>query len=219
MHSPPSLVLIGPAAVGKSTIGNLTAGILGIPFVDLDEVGADYYSEVDWSVERLVRRIDQVGRVAAEREWEPARAHAVSRAVESHPDAVLALGAGHASYTDSSCLAEVRMAVAKVATVVLLLPTGDGALDLQELRQRSLTTKGTDWVSGGHDFLAEWLDDAGMRTLATDTVITGNDTPQKTAVRVAALVRASMKRAAAHCSVQTDDAPDSLHVAASEHSS
>lgn len=190
MSTTPSLLLIGPAAAGKTTIGNMTADILGLPFVDLDEVGAAYYAEVDWSIDRLVRRTAQVGRVAAEREWEPARAHAVRRAVEDHPGAVLALGAGHTSYTNPVCFADVRAAAAKVSTVVLLLPTGEREPDLAELRRRSLATKGTDWVSSGHDFLAEWLDDPGMRSLATNLVATGADTPRETASRVAMLVQA-----------------------------
>jgi hypothetical protein len=190
MSPSPALLLIGPAAAGKSTIGTLTADLLGIPFVDLDEIDADYYAEVDWSIDRLVRRSDEVGRVAAEREWELARAHAVRRAVEDYPDAVLALGAGHSSYTDAACFADVQAAAAKVPTVVLLLPKGERAGDLAELRRRSLTTKGTDWVSSGHDFLAEWLDDPGMHALATDLVITGTDTPRETALRVAGLVQA-----------------------------
>lgn len=195
MSKPPSLLLIGPAAAGKSTVGNLAAEILNRPFVDLDEIGADYYAEVGWSIERLVRRIKQVGRVTAEREWESARAHAVRRAIEDHPAAVLALGAGHTSYTDPACFSEVQIAVATVATVVLLLPTGEREPDLAELRRRSLTTKGTNWVSSGHDFLSEWLDDAGMHSLATSTVHTGADTPAETARRVARLVQAAVEQA------------------------
>lgn len=65
MTSAPLLVLIGPAAAGKTTIGSLTAGILGVPFVDLDEVAPAYYAEVGWSIERLVQRIGVLGRVAA----------------------------------------------------------------------------------------------------------------------------------------------------------
>ncbi|ARU52605.1 hypothetical protein CBR64_15225 [Cellulosimicrobium cellulans] len=118
----PVLVLLGPGATGKSTLGGLVAGLLGVAFVDLDAVADRYYPDVGWSVDRLVERIAVVGRVAAEREWEPARAHAVERAVADHPGAVLALGAGHASYTDPACLDRVRAALAPVPHVVLVLP-------------------------------------------------------------------------------------------------
>ena len=188
MSSPPSLVLIGPAAAGKTTVGSLAAPILGVPFVDIDDVGSAYYAEVGWSIDRLVRRTGQVGRLAAERDWEPARAHAVRRAVADHSGAVLALGAGHASYTDPRCLAAVRAALSRVPRVVLLLPSDDRATALTELRQRSRASKGTDWISSGHDFLAEWLDDEGLRSLATDTILTGGWEPQESAEQVAALV-------------------------------
>lgn len=190
MTSAPLLVLIGPAAAGKTTVGSLTAGILGVPFVDLDEVAPTYYAEVGWSIERLAQRIAVLGRVAAEREWEPARAHAVQRAVVEHPGAVLALGAGHASYTDPVCFAEVRGALNGVPRVILLRPAGDRDVSLDVLRQRSVASKGTDWISGGHDFLAEWLDDAGTQSLATETVTTAGLQADEVAAQIAAAVLA-----------------------------
>ncbi len=180
----PVLVLLGPAATGKSTLGEFVAGLLGVAFVDLDAVADRYYPEVGWSVDRLVERIAVVGRVAAEREWEPARAHAVERAVADHPGAVLALGAGHASYTDPACLDRVRAALAPVPHVVLVLPGADREHALTVLRARSVASKGTDWVRDGHDFLAEWFDDVGTRGLAHRTFLTLADDPAASARRL-----------------------------------
>ncbi len=182
----PDLVLLGPAAGGKSTLGALVADLTGRPFVDLDAVADRYYPEVGWSVDRLVGRVGVVGRVAAEREWEPARAHAVERAVSDHPGAVLALGAGHGSFTDATCLARARSALAAVPHVVLVLPSTDRGHALDVLRARALASKGTDWVSSGHDFLAEWFDDPGTRALAHRTFVTGAEEPDASARRLAA---------------------------------
>ncbi|NKY10360.1 shikimate kinase [Cellulomonas hominis] len=175
------VVLVGPAAAGKSTAGALAAAALGAPFVDLDAVGGAYYREVGWSVDRLVVRARAAGRIAAEREWEPARAHAVERVVADHPRAVIALGAGHASYTQPDLRARVQRALAPAADVVLLLPSPDRDGSLAVLRERALRTKGTGWVVDGHDLLAEWLDDEGLRALARRTVHTDGRTPEETA--------------------------------------
>lgn len=182
------IVLVGPAATGKTTLGALVAAQLGLAFVDIDEIGDDYYAEVGWSIDRLVDRIAVVGRVAAEREWEPARAHAVVRTLEDHHGSVIALGAGHTSYTDAAHLRTVRAALAPVRDVVLVLPSLDRDEALPELRRRSVASKGTDWVSDGHDFLAEWLDDPGTRSLARTTHVTGDASPEESArLLVAAL--------------------------------
>jgi shikimate kinase len=185
----PLLVLIGPAAAGKSTVGALVADRLGVPFVDLDAVAAPAYAEVGWSVTRLTTRIAAVGRLAAEVEWEPARAHAVARVVAEHPGAVVALGAGHTTYTSAVHAAAVRAALAPVRAVVLLLPAEAPEEALAVLRARSLADKGTDWVRDGHDFLAGWVADPAVRALATHVVVTGDEPPGRTAERLARLVR------------------------------
>lgn len=186
----PLVVLIGPAACGKSTVGAAAATLLRVPFVDADDVGEPFYREVGWDLSRLVDRIAAVGRVAAEREWEPARAHAVSRLVDGHPGTVVALGAGHTSYTDPAHRAVVRTALSRAGAVVLLLPAAARDDALRVLRDRSLATKGTDWVRDGHDFLADWLDDPAVRTLATHVLVTGDESPARAAARVVAIARA-----------------------------
>lgn len=186
----PRLVLVGPAACGKSTVGAAAAALLGVPFVDADDAGVPLYREVGWDLGRLVDRIAVVGRVAAEREWEPARAHAVSRLVDGHPGTVLALGAGHTSYSDPAHRAAVRTALSRAGAVVLLLPAAARDDALRELRSRSVATKGTDWIRDGHDFLAGWLDDPAVRGLATHVLVTGDEPPARTAERVAAIARA-----------------------------
>ncbi|GAB2466541.1 shikimate kinase [Xylanimonas ulmi] len=185
----PLLVLIGPAATGKSTVGAVVAERLRTTFVDLDAVGEPFYREVGWSLARLVERVRAVGRVAAEREWESARAHAVARAMATSPGAVVALGAGHASYTDPQHATTVRNALAGDGRVVLLLPSLDRYEALTQLRQRSLSDKGTDWVRDGHDFLAQWYDEEFMREIATDVVVSGGRAPAATADDVLTLIQ------------------------------
>ncbi|MFF3942119.1 shikimate kinase [Streptomyces phaeofaciens] len=180
----PLMVLIGPAGAGKTTLGREVAARAGVPFVDLDAVGDRYYAEVGWSVARVRERIDAVGRLAAETEWEPARAHAVARVVADRPGAVVALGAGHTSYTDPAALATARAALARCRDVVRLLPSPDRTVSLAVLRRRCAETRGSAWIVDGHDFLAQWLDDPAVRRMATRTVHTGEEPPGRTAERL-----------------------------------
>jgi shikimate kinase len=183
----PWLAFIGPAAAGKTSLGKRVAVLTGRPFVDLDAVAAPYYGEAGWSIPRLVERIHAVGRVAAEREWEPARAHAVERVVEDNPGAVIALGAGHTSYTDRDCSDRVRTALSRCLHVFFVLPNADLARSLDVLRHRSIQTKGTDWIFDGHDLLSEWLRDGVSRSMATRVVHTADEDPQQSAARVTGL--------------------------------
>jgi hypothetical protein len=150
----------------------------------LDAIAEPYYREVGWSIARLRDRITAVGRLAAEVEWEPARAHAVARAVVDHPGAVLALGAGHTSYTRDENLTTVRAALRRCRDVVRVLPSPNRHTSLGVLRERCITSKGRTWIVDGHDFLAHWLDDPGAQLVATQTIYTNTDTPQRTVERL-----------------------------------
>ncbi|MEU8104642.1 shikimate kinase [Nonomuraea muscovyensis] len=190
MNMAPWMVLVGPAAAGKSTLGAGLAVASGRTFVDVDALGEVYYGEVGWSMERLRDRIRAVGRVAAEREWEPARAHAVARVVADHPGAVIALGAGHGHYTRPEPFDRVRAALRAAGRVVLVLPSPDPERSVEILRQRSLAAKGTDWISAdGHDFLREWVRDPGVRVLATMVFHTEGEGPEQSVGRLLTMCR------------------------------
>lgn len=178
------MVLVGPAGTGKTTLGREIAAKTRRAFVDLDAVGDAYYAQVGWSMDRLRERIADIGRLAAEREWEPARAHAVAGVVADHPDAVIALGAGHTSYTDQQYLATVRTALERCRDVVRILPSTHRDTSLTALRRRCTADKGRTWIIDGHDFLAHWLDDPGTQLVATRTIYTGDETPDQTAARL-----------------------------------
>lgn len=67
-----------------------------------------------------------------------------------------------------------------------MLPSTDREHALGVLRARSFAGKGTDWRPAGHDFLAEWFDDPGTRSLAHRTFVTGTEDPAASARRLVA---------------------------------
>ncbi|MFF7755657.1 shikimate kinase [Streptomyces sp. NPDC007971] len=180
----PWMVLVGPAGAGKTSLGREIAARAHRPFVDLDAAADSYYAQVGWSIARLRGRIGAVGRPTAEAEWEPARAHAVACVVIDHPGAVIALGAGHTSYSDHQHLATVRTALEPCREVIRILPHPDRDISLAVLRRRCTASKGRSWIIDGRDFLAGWVDDPGTRTVATRTVYTLDETPAQTAARL-----------------------------------
>ena len=181
------MILVGPLAAGKSTLGALVAQRLGHPFVDLDDIAWAYCAEVGWDLDRLLERDEAVGWVAAEREWEPARAHAVERAVPDHPDTVLAFGAGYTSFTRPEYADQVRRALAPVPDVVHLLPSPDPVRSVAVLRERAIASRGKDWIIEGHDWIAEWVADPLAAEVAAATVYTDGISPDESAEQLVEL--------------------------------
>jgi shikimate kinase len=175
------MILVGPLAAGQSTLGTLVAERLGHPFVDIDDIAWSYCAEVGWDLDRLLQRDEAVGWAAAEREWEPARAHAVQRAVADHPDAVIALGAGYTSFTSPQHAEQVRQALAPVPDVIHLLPSPDAERSVAVLRERAIASRGKDWIIEGRDWIAGWVADPLAGEVAAATVFTDGISPEASA--------------------------------------
>lgn len=180
--APSQIVLIGAAAVGKSTVGIEVAARLHRPFVDLDEVACRYYCEAGQPIEQFLERVEAVGLAAAHRWWQPARAHAAARVVEDHPGAVIAFGAGHSHFEDELRAEPVRRALDRV-TVVLLLPyLGDDAASVMFLTDRR--RRGRIESSPGAGLVAEWVRSEQNRRLATSTIVVADRTPHEIATEI-----------------------------------
>lgn len=184
-------VLIGPPAVGKSTIGQVLAQSTSRPLIDADERADPWYAAVGWSARRLWDRAGEVGFARAHLEWEVALAAAVEGLVDSYPDAVIALGAGHSHITTPDLFDRVARALARAEQVVLLRPAQDLVRAHRELRQRCRRTKGHTREIDGVDWIKRWLDDGLDERLATHIVDTDGGTPRVLAQQIAGLPRRS----------------------------
>jgi shikimate kinase len=184
------VVLIGPVAVGKSTIGPALAGLLGIPFVDLDDVAADHYAEVGQGIDQLIEQSKAHGFIEAHRWWQPGRVQAVRRVLETPEASVIAFGAGHSHFEDEQWFDEVSTLLAD-AFVVFLLPEDDVDASVTLLRQRCVDERGQDqdWLLGDVDFIREWVGSDQNRTLADALVYSGGRSIVEIARDIAALVQ------------------------------
>ena len=171
------VVIIGPVAVGKSTVGASLAAVLGVPFVDLDEVASDYYAEVGQGIDQLIERAKAYGFVEAHSWWQPARVHAVQGVLRRSTNSVVALGAGHSHFEDEQWCAEIAPSLDD-AFVVFLLPEFDVDASVITLRRRCIEERGEDqdWLFDEVDFIRDWVVSSQNRLLA-DTIVYTNGRP------------------------------------------
>jgi len=169
MHLP--IVLIGPIAAGKSTLGHAIAERLGVRQVPLDAVRFYYFLQSGFSFAEQARQPDYV---ALARYWKPFEIDAVERILQDFPNAVIDFGAGQAHFEDPARLARLQAALAPLPNVFLLLPHADpdrcAALCL-ERDQKRLKDR---WDPAREQLIEQFVRSASFRSVAKHTVVTGD---------------------------------------------
>jgi shikimate kinase len=182
------IVLIGPTCADKTTLGGLVGALLGLPFIDLDEVAEPYYAEVGFGQDTVSAIRPTLGDLGTYRWWQQGHPHAVRRVLAEYPAHVIALGAGHSSYADVDLFAQVQASLQDVR-VILVLPSPTPETSLSVLRDRNIAERNWDWVMDGRDVLAEWVNSQQNIQLAATTVYTQGRTPDESARHMVALLK------------------------------
>jgi len=127
-----SVILIGPYGVGKSTVASLLANSRGQPQYSLDPEVWTYYREAGLTPE-MTDALGDFDSLA----WQPYHAHAVKRFLQDHQHelCVMDLGAGHALYEGDYF--EAIQAVLSLYDTVLLVPSPDVTISINDLAQRN----------------------------------------------------------------------------------
>ena len=173
------VVLIGPIAAGKSTLGKLLSAALGLPRCSMDDVRFGYYREIGYDESLAKRLFQSEGFWGLYRYWKPFEAHAVERVLDDHPSSVIDFGAGHSVYEDDVLFARVKRALAPCRHVVLLLPSPDVSTSLQVLRERRPSLRDID-----PDINEHFIVHPSNRELATFTVYTERRLAEDTCAEV-----------------------------------
>ena len=173
MH--PTIVLIGPMAAGKSTLGGLLAARLGMPSCAMDDVRFAYYAEIGYQQDEATRLNHAGGWEALYRYWKPFEVYALERVIADYPGYVIDLGAGHSVYDQPEQQVRAAAALARCDHVVLLLPSPDPAESVRVIKERiGFTPSGKPFDDGFADYLVRH---PGNPAVATLTVYTSGKTP------------------------------------------
>ncbi len=176
------IILIGPATVGKSTIGLLLSKALYKERICLDAHAQafQYYEAAGWSKAKHEEIKTKEGKLAAYIKMRPAFVYAVERILKEFPDAVIDFGAGHSHYDESMYFEKVEKALEGFNQVILLLPTPDLTESVKILRARSQAIRKTSWRIEDYDFITRWTKDMCNARLAKYTIYTEGKTPEET---------------------------------------
>jgi hypothetical protein len=183
-----SVVLIGPMATGKTTVGTLLAHELGLPLRRLDELRHEYYAEICFDPEQANAyraRNDVEGFLSF---MEPFDAYAVERLLSEPQHCVLDFGAGHSVFAQEALFARVAQALVPYPFVILLVPAPDREASVRVLNQRLRDRFAT--VPPGLMAMNErFVRQRSNYQLAKFVVYTEGRTPAETCREILSLVR------------------------------
>jgi shikimate kinase len=174
------IVLIGPMAAGKSTLGKYLAEALNLEQYPMDWVRWYYYLKNGYSLKaekNLTRFQDKLAY------WKPFEVDAVGRVVQDFKG-IIDFGAGHGHFTDLEQRAQVKKALQGLP-VILVLPHED--------LERSIVTCNTRYAerNGGRALTSderesnrEFVYSDSFRALATCSFFTGDESPEQSAQRL-----------------------------------
>jgi shikimate kinase len=184
------IVLIGPVMAGKTTLGRLLAGKLGLKSASLDATGWRYYTDAGLDLDRLRRLRDEEGELSSYRYFEQYLFPALERHLRESRGCVIDLGAGHSVYWNAADLARAKALLAPYRNVVHILPSPDLDASSGILRER---TKDVPWLNRIREQSGFDLNDAFLRhrsnfELAKFTAYTAGKTPDEAADEILAMV-------------------------------
>jgi hypothetical protein len=182
------VVLIGPLAVGKSTVGAALGASLGVKVCSVDDVRWGYFDQIGYDSAEAARRL-AAARTPAEMVayGQPFEAYAIEQIMARRSSGVIDFGASNSVYDDPVLLARVQAAVS-AARVVLLLPSEDAATSERLLAARLKAIVQAKGEQLSDDLLAlnaYFIRHPSNRQLAHEVIYTAGRRPEAIADEIA----------------------------------
>jgi len=179
------IILIGPIGAGKSTIGQLLATKLKLPFIEMDELRLNYYKEIGYDEELAKHKRETEGFWALYQYWKPFEAYAVERLLSEHKNCVISFGAGHSVYETEELFKRVQKALSTYKNIILLLPSPDLDESIAILNEREESLRDMKQNINEH-----FIKHHSNYDLAKHTVYTKGKMPEETCEEILRLIKA-----------------------------
>ncbi len=186
------IILIGPVAVGKTSVARCLAERLELPMITMDQVRVGYYTELGYDPELAESLYEKDGAASL---WCYVKAfdpYSVERILADYPGHIIDMGGGSSVHEHDDQLERVKRALAPYRNVVLLLPFEDPKASLAFLDER------TGWGGRERNINRILLGHRSNAELATITVYTADRSPEEIADEIVGLI-------------QSDDMPTHEH--------
>ena len=177
-----TIILIGPLGAGKTTVGQLLAERLDLPFCSIDNVRRAYYKKVGYD-DALASRIaaSPQGLQGVLRYSKPFEVQMVEQVLADH-HGIIDFGASNSVYDDNDLFARVENALQPYPNVILLLPSLNMDESVEILKNRliqMLTEAGKEFTDELFELNKYFLKHPSNHQLAKLVIYTEDKTPEK----------------------------------------
>ncbi len=177
-----TIILIGPLGAGKTTVGQLLAEKLDLPYCSIDAVRQAFYQQVgyDQTIASQIAASAQ-GIQGVLRYSKPFEARMVEAVLADHHD-IIDFGASNSVYDDEDLFARVETILAPYPNVILLLPSPDLDESVEVLKNRltqMLTEAGKEFTAELFELNAYFVRHPSNHRLAKLVVYTKDKTPEE----------------------------------------
>ena len=180
MNAP--IIFIGPLGAGKTTVGQLLAEKLDLPFCSVDAIRWTYYQKAgyDQTLAAQIAASDQ-GIQGVLRYSKPFEAQLVESVLADHRG-IIDFGASNSVYDEEVLFTRVENALAPYPNVILLLPSTDMDESVAILKYRlikMLTEAGKEFTDKLFELNEYFTKHPSNLRLAKLVIYTKDETPEK----------------------------------------
>jgi shikimate kinase len=177
-----TIIFIGPLGAGKTTVGQLLAEKLDLPFCSVDHVRWAYYEEVGYDktlASQIAASDERIQGVLGYSK--PFEAEMVEKVLADH-HGIIDFGASNSVYDDKELFARVENALAPYPNVILLLPSPDLNESIAILKNRltrMLTEAGKAFTDELFELNKYFIEQPSNHQLAKIVIYTKDKTPKE----------------------------------------